>query len=157
MVKKNGVNIMLFVFITTQIFIISCAPGRGDESKGILMQTDREFSEMSQKEGMFRAFLEYIDEDGVILRDDSFPEKGRESLMKRFEGKSDTSLMLTWEPLYERMSQSGDLGYTYGIHTRLDKSTGEVAKGTYVTIWLKQSGGNWKFILDSGTQGLPLE
>jgi ketosteroid isomerase-like protein len=112
---------------------------------------------MSEREGMFRAFLSYIADDGVILRDNSYPDKGKSSLQARFEGRSDTSFILTWEPLFELIAESGELGYTYGIHKNLDKNTGEVTSGTYVTIWHKQPDGSWKFILDSGTQGLPVK
>ena len=109
---------------------------------------------MSVKDGMFKAFLFYIAEEGVILRNNSFPSKGRETLRKRFAGKSDTSFTLSWEPLDEKISESGDLGYTYGIYTNTDKVTGEITKGTYITIWQKQKNGNWNFVLDTGTQGL---
>ena len=122
---------------------------------GILLQTDREFSAMSVREGMFKAFLFYIADDGVILRDNSFPAKGKENLSTRFSGKTDTTFILSWEPLFEKISESGDLGYTYGLHTNTDKITGEIAKGTYITIWQKQQDGSWKFVLDTGTQGLP--
>jgi len=153
--KKNGFNIVLFVFIIILIAILSCAKKSQNPSSGILLKTDSEFSAMSVKDGMFNAFLNYIAEDGVILRNNSFPDKGRETLKNRFAGKSDTSFILSWEPLYEKISESGDLGYTYGIHTTTEKSTGEISKGTYVTIWLKQPDGSWKFVLDTGTQGLP--
>jgi ketosteroid isomerase-like protein len=155
--KKNGFNIMLFVFIINLIFIISCAKNSGKTPTGTLLKTDRDFSELSQKEGMFIAFLTYMADDGVILRDNSFPDKGKENLRKRFEGRSDTSFILTWEPLFEKISESGDLGYTYGIHTNTRKSTGEITKGTYVTIWLRQADGSWRFVLDTGTEGLPVE
>ena len=80
MKKKNGFNIMLFVFIINLIFILSCTKAaKNKPSAGILLQTDRDFSAMSVKEGMFKAFLFYIAEDGVILRDNSFPSKGKES------------------------------------------------------------------------------
>ncbi len=153
--KKNGFNIMLFVFMAILIIIFSCAKKNQKKMTGILLQTDREFSEMSLKEGMFVAFLAYIADDGVILRDNSYPEQGKEKLQARFEGRSDTSFVLTWEPLFEKIAESGEIGYTYGTHTNLDKATGTVTKGTYVTIWLKQPDGSWKYILDSGTQGLP--
>jgi len=155
MKKNNGVNIMLFVFIINLIFILSCSETPKKPVTGILMQTDRDFSDMSVKEGMFKAFLFYIAEDGVMLRNNSFPAKGKETLAKRFEGKTDTTFILSWEPLYEKISESGDLGYTYGLHTNKDKLTGEVSRGTYVTIWLKQPDGSWKYVLDTGTQGLP--
>ena len=63
--------------------------------------------------------------------------------------------MLSWEPVYEKISESGELGYTYGIHSNLEKATGKISKGTYITIWKRQSDGSWKFVLDTGTQGLP--
>ena len=155
MKKKNGFNIMLFVFIINLFIILSCSNNTKNPSTGILLQTDRDFSEKSVKEGMFKAFLFFMAEDGVILRNNSYPEKGIENLKERFSGKSDTSFILSWVPLFEKISESGDLGYTYGIHTNTDKSTGKVTKGTYITVWQQQSDGKWRFVLDTGTQGLP--
>ena len=155
MKKKNGFNIMLFVFIINLILILSCSKKSKSTATGILLQTDREFSAMSVREGMFKAFLYYIADDGVILRDNSFPAKGKENLSTRFSGKTDTTFILSWKPLFEKLSESGDLGYTYGLHTNTDKITGEITKGTYITIWQKQQDGSWKFVLDTGTQGLP--
>jgi len=154
MKKKNGFNIMLFVFIIILIAILSCAKFNKNESQGVLIRTDREFSVMSVKEGMFKAFLYYIADNGVILRNNSYPDIGKETLKARFEGRSDSSFILSWEPVFEKISESGDLGYTYGIHTTTDKATGEISKGTYITIWEKQTNGSWKFVLDTGTQGL---
>ena len=65
--------------------------------------------------------------------------KGKRTLADRFSGKRDTTFILTWEPLFEKISESGDLGYTYGLHTNTDKITGEITKGTYITIWQKQT------------------
>jgi ketosteroid isomerase-like protein len=155
MIVKNGFNIMLFVFIMISISIISCQKKVGNTQSGVLLQTDREFSAMSEKEGMFQAFLYNVAEDGVILRDNSYPTKGRNSLIEYYKGKRDTAFILTWEPMFERISKSGDLGYTYGIYTSTVKATGNMTKGTYVSIWQKQADGSWKFILDTGTQGLP--
>jgi ketosteroid isomerase-like protein len=155
MKKKNGFNIMLFVIISNLILNLSCTKAGKDNSTGELLKADSDFSELSAKDGMFSAFLFYIAEDGVILLDNSFPSKGKQALRDRFAGKSDTSFVLTWEPLYEKISASGEMGYTYGLHSRLDKATGNITKGTYITIWQKQTDGSWKFILDAGTQGLP--
>jgi ketosteroid isomerase-like protein len=155
MIKKNGVNIMLFVFIINLIFILSCSKSTKIPVKGVLLQTDRDFSAMSVKEGMFKAFLFYIAEDGVILQNNSFPSKGKDTLREHYSGKSDTDFILGWEPLFEKISEGGDLGYTYGIYTNTEKATGTISKGTYITIWQKQTDGNWKFVLDTGTEGLP--
>lgn len=155
MKKKNGFNIILFAIIIIFIIILSCAKSFRKPVRGILLETDRDFSAMSVKDGMFKAFLYYIADDGVILRDNSFPEKGKEALAKRFSGRTDTTFILSWEPLFENISESGDLGYTYGMHINTNKLTDEITRGTYITIWQRQKDGSWKFILDSGTQGLP--
>jgi ketosteroid isomerase-like protein len=118
------------------------------------MQTDRDFSAMSVREGMHKAFLFYAADSGVLLRNNSFPIKSRKAIEEKFKGKSDSAFVLTWKPLYEKVSACSDLGYTYGVYSSTNNITGEIAKGTYVTIWQKQNDGNWKFILDTGNQGL---
>ncbi len=154
MKKKRGFNIMLFVLIINLIFNLSCSDNSKKPLSGVLLKTDAEFSAMSVEKGMHKAFLHYIAEDGVVLQDNSFPVKGKETLLTIFSSKPDTTFTLSWEPLFEKMSESGDLGYTYGLYVHTDKVTSEVTKGTYITIWQKQKDGSWNFVLDTGTQGL---
>ena len=154
MKKKSGFNIMLFVFIIISIMNFSCSAKKDKTDASVLITTDSLFSAMSVKDGQFRAFLRYIDEKGVILRDNSYPESGREALRKRYEGKSDTTFTLSWEPVFADISASGELGYTYGLWTYKEKRSGQTERGTYITVWKKQADGSWKFVLDTGTNGL---
>jgi ketosteroid isomerase-like protein len=154
MEKKNGVNIMLFVLIIILFGILSCSKSPKNQTEGILLQTDRDFSSMSVKDGMHKAYLFYVADDGVILRDNSGPARSKKMLEERFAGKSDTSFVLSWVPMYEKVTESGDLGYTYGVQTKNYKTTGEITKGTYVTIWQKQIDGSWKFVIHSENRGL---
>ena len=153
--EKNGFNIVFFVIITLSFGIFSCQNTTNSSNPDILLRTDREFSAQSEREGMFKAFLNFIDEEGVILRDNSYPSAGKESLQKYYAGKQDTSFILTWEPIYGSISTGGDQGYTYGTYTSRVKASGALSRGTYVTIWKKQSDNSWKFVLDTGTEGLP--
>jgi ketosteroid isomerase-like protein len=155
MKRKNGINLMFFVIIINFIMILSCTNNDNGYKSGTLMQTDRDFSALSVQEGMFKAFLAFIADDGVILRDNSLPSKGKETLRQYYSGKCDTTFVLSWDPVYEKISGSGELGYTIGIWTNTLKTTKKVSKGTYITIWQKQEDGTWKFVLDTGTQGLP--
>jgi len=77
MIVKNGFNIMLFVIIMISSGIFSCQKGGISHNSDVLLQTDRDFSALSEKEGMFKAFLAFIADDGVILRDNAFPAKGK--------------------------------------------------------------------------------
>jgi ketosteroid isomerase-like protein len=154
MKKKNGVNIMLFVFIIIFIGILSCSKSTKNQTTGFLLETDKDFSAMAVREGMHKAVLNYVADDGVILHNNSYGIKGKKAVGERFTTKIDSSFALSWEPLFEKVSESGDLGYTYGVHTETNKLTGEISRGTYVTIWQKQTDGSWKFVLETGTQGL---
>jgi len=154
MKKKNGVNIMLFVLIIILIGILSCSKNSKNQTTGLLLQTDKDFSDMSIKEGMRKAYLNYISEDGVLLTDYSYPVKGKKAVKDLFTHKKDSVFVFSREPMYEKLSVSGEIGYTYGVHTSMNKLTGEVSKGTYVTIWQKQTDGTWKFVLETDNKGL---
>jgi ketosteroid isomerase-like protein len=153
--KKNGFNIMLFVIITILLFSISCAKSSKQYETGSLVRVDKDFSELSLKEGMHKAFLTYFADSGVMIRDNAYPLVGKDSMISLFSNRSDTGFTLTWAPAFEKIANSGELGYTYGYYTRTIKSTGLVSRGTYLTIWEKQKDGSWKFVMDTGTEGLP--
>jgi ketosteroid isomerase-like protein len=155
--KKYGVNIVFFEYIAILFLIISCNKSVNRPEPGQLLKADRDFSALSARDGMHKAFLEYVADSGVILRDKSYPLEGRRAIANLFEKSSDTTFTLTWQPLYEKISVSGELGYTYGYFTSRIKATGAEEKGTYLTIWQKQPDGRWKFVMDTGTQGLPVK
>jgi len=148
---------LVAVSLSSVIFFSGC--DKADKQKRIinqLMQVDRNFSLLSVEKGSHASFLEYIDDSCVLLRPNRYPVIGREKIEEMFS-KPDTSFTLTWEPLYADVSESGDLGYTYGIYTvEMDSPEGNLVtkKGTYVTIWKKNRNGDWKFVLDTGNQGL---
>jgi hypothetical protein len=77
---------MFFVFITVLFMNLCCYSHSKGKNEGILLKNDRDFSEMSVIEGMFKAFLFYIDNEGVILHDNSFSLKGREILRQNYSG-----------------------------------------------------------------------
>ena len=123
---------------------------------GELMAVDRDFARLSLEIGAHESFLAYIDDSCVLLRPNRQPVIGRKKIEEMYS-KPDTSFTLKWEPLFAEIAESGDLGYTYGIYTvEMDSPEGNsvTRDGTYVTIWRKDANGNWKFVLDTGNQGL---
>lgn len=60
--------------------------------------------------------------------------------------------LLTWEPDLVSASADGDMGWTSGRYEnqRQDSSGAIVQTGRYLTIWRRQSNGNWKVDLDTG-------
>ncbi len=135
----------------------ACTSQSGTGTKDELIATDKAFSQLSSEMGMQYAFLEYAAEEVVMLRKNNLPMKGKNALIENFRTFSDTGFILTWEPLFADIAESGELGYTYGIFNSSSKGangTIEESKGTYISIWKKDALGNWKFVLDSGNEGI---
>ena len=152
--KKQFLSNTFFIFIVTILFF-SCDLKTDtivkSPSANEIMKTDLEFSDMSRQVGMKKAFLEYIDNDGVLLRPNHLPVVGADAI-DFLSLVNDTAYTLSWKPSKAEIAKSGDLGYSYGIYELKTKDT--LLKGTYVSIWKKQSNGVWKFVLDSGNEGI---
>jgi len=105
---------------------------------------------------MRASFLAFIADDGLLFRPG--PVSGKKWWTERPERPG----LLSWEPVYADVSRAGDIGYTTGPWEfrpggPADKPVGH---GQFMTIWGKQPGGAWKFLLDIGTSnpapaGLP--
>lgn len=143
------------IFIIFPLGITSCdSLNLNTETKGIstaeLKRIDREFSAMSQRVGMRKAFLHYMEDEGVLLREGYMPIVGADAI-EFLSQINDTAYTITWEPMEGGIAKSGDLGYTYGTYRVSLKDT--VVEGNYVHIWRREEG-EWRFVLDSGNQGI---
>jgi len=115
-----------------------------------MISADLAFSDMCYQVGMKKAFLQYIDDEGTLLRPDHLPIVGAEAI-NYISFLSDTSYKLSWKPAHAEISTSGELGYTYGtFKLQLPDTT---LTGTYVNIWKKEKDGEWKFVLNSDNPG----
>ena len=147
------------IFIACSVLIIlvaltGCPKAQVDKEatwRSEILKADSEFSTASSRHGMKKAFIEFMDNNGVLLRPGHPPIIGADAIEYLTE-TNDSSFTLTWQPSAAQVSAAGDLGYSYGIyHLQLqDTSFG----GTYVSIWKKQKDGQWKFVLDSGNEGI---
>ena len=139
------------LFIVLALLVFACESPKQPPSPEVLLQTDRAFSDLSKEMGRNHAFLEYMAEEGVMMRPNSLPV-ARDLAETSLFNIPDDSYTLTWEPMESDIAASGDLGYTWGVWTLATDSVEQ--KGTYVTIWKKQEDGSWKFVLDGGNEGL---
>ena len=127
--------------------------GESSDDKIKMMDTDRAFSRLSEQKGMKNAFLEYIDSNGVLLRPAHLPLLGADAIDFLIQ-QNDSSFTLKWEPKSGVVAKSGELGYTYGVYVLRPSTKDTLIYGNYVSIWKKQSDGNWKFVLDTGNEGI---
>ncbi len=145
--------------ITAILILTSCIFRREQETKADafakieMMDADRRFSKMSAEKGMKAAFIEYLDSNGVLLRPGRLPIAGADAVDFLIQ-QNDTDYTMTWEPRSGVIAKSGELGYTYGIYAIRPSAKDTVIYGTYVSIWKKEKGGTWKYVLDSGNEGI---
>jgi len=152
--KRENIISLLILF-----FVVSAGCNKTDRHNQItdeIIQTDLAFSKFSDENGAEAAFLAYADEGSVLLRDGSLPLVGKAALRDHLLSNPAGNISLTWKPLFAEMAKSGDFGYTYGTFVVRSKANPEetVSDGCYVSIWKKQPDGSWKWVLDTGTQGL---
>jgi ketosteroid isomerase-like protein len=120
------------------------------------MKIDKEFSDYSLEYGIAKSFLKYCDDSAVLVHDNSMPVIGINELAKIYDTTKSSTHLLSWEPLNGMIAKSGDLGYTYGTWKYMNNDSNKtvLAEGCYVTVWKKDHAGNWKWVLDTGTDGL---
>ncbi len=124
-----------------------------DSMRNDLLKTDIAFSKLSEEKGRNAAFVEYAADNATMLRPFSRPVTGRDSLKAMLNAHPDSLYKLTWTPISSDVAKSGEIGFTYGTYA-LEIKGGEHEEGTYATVWHKDTTKAWKFILDSGNEGL---
>jgi hypothetical protein len=125
---------------------------RGKKSLALL-SVDREFSQLCKTKGMKAAFIEYMDSNAVLLRPNTFPIIGANTIDYLFE-QNDSAYALSWDPQHAEVSTSDDIGFTYGIYEIKPAAYDTFIYGTYTNCWKKQSDGKWKLILNTSNEGI---
>ena len=124
-----------------------------DATTASLLQVDRDFAKTGTAKNI-DAFMNFLTED-VRFYSAGVMRTGKLAFREGWaKGFADPNWSITWAPLYAEAAQSGDLGYTTGSFEIREKSaaaTPVVRKGSYVTIWRKQSDATWKVALDIGS------
>jgi len=118
--------------------------------KNEIIETEKDFAKTVLKEGVASAFLKYAAEDAVLIRNNNLII-GKASLQDFYKNSNSEQGSLTWKPDFVDVSNSGDLGYTYGKYqyTATDSlGNTNTSEGVFHTVWKKQSNGKWKFVWD---------
>ncbi len=143
-------RISLLFFLVLAACNISVNKNDIQKWKSEIMQVEKEFNDLAQKEGLTKAFYTYAAHDGVIRRGKKVI-KGNEAIRAWYKIDVRPNETLTWKPNFVDVSASGDMGYTYGnyIFTSTDSSgIKKESTGIFHTVWKRQTDGSWKFVWD---------
>lgn len=120
-----------------------------------MMQADRDFNAMAQKDGVVAAFKFYAAPDARMFRREETPVKGPDEIAVLMAEDYAAGGALTWEPREASASDDGTAGYTHGRWKYVSEpdKDGKVTTlvGTYITVWRRQPDGSLKFVADLGT------
>lgn len=142
----------LFHFAFVVLFLFSCSEKKPTANPQVLIDADIAFSDYSVQHGIQKAFIEFADDSLVLLHDNEMPIVGKQNLIRSYEGKSDSGVVLIWNPAKAIIAESGELGYTYGFWKLIAKQ--DTTQGTYMTVWKLNEKGQWRYIADTGNEGL---
>jgi ketosteroid isomerase-like protein len=140
-------SLALILLIVLCLFACPVAThGQENPNWASLVEAERAFAAASLAKGTRAAFLDFLAEDSILFRPGPVPGK------KWIEEHPAPDTLLTWEPAFAEVAQSGDLGYTTGPWEirpsgPQDKPT---AFGHFVSVWKRQTDGAWKVVVDLG-------
>lgn len=134
----------LLVLIAIIAFTTPIALAQSDLEK--LIATERAFAQSAAEKGTKAAFLEFMAGDAVVYVPD------RKSAKPYWTERPESKSLLSWAPNYADVSSNGALGYTTGNWEFRAKGKDDQpsAFGNFVTIWLRQPSGDYRFVVDLG-------
>ncbi|MBS1505595.1 MAG: nuclear transport factor 2 family protein [Bacteroidetes bacterium] len=139
----NQLLVLSFAFLLS----FSSCTTNDNQSKKEILQTEKDFAAMAKEKGIENAFHSFADTNAVIKRGNQLV-RGKESIKDYYHRQVQPG-ELQWEPTF--VDASGELGYTYGPFTYIEKdSSGRLSetKGYFHTVWKRQKDGKWKFVWD---------
>ncbi len=112
-----------------------------------LLGADRAFAAKAQADGVPAAFAAYADDDAIMLSRQAVTQ-GHDAIVSLFANWP-AGQHIEWAPEAGRVSERGDMGWTWGNATYLAPD-GTRTTGRYISIWTRDLDGNWKYAVDAG-------
>lgn len=112
-----------------------------------MVNTERQFAQTSVDKSTKIAFSTFLSQDAIVFNNGN-PING----LAFWQQKPESDDLLKWTPVYAHIATSGDLGFTTGPWEYFAQRTHNkpASTGTFVTLWRKQTDGNWQVALDIG-------
>jgi ketosteroid isomerase-like protein len=131
---------LISLLLMTALWAGCSSSANVEQERETLMRMDREWA-MSVKD--MDKFMSYYAPDATLFAPGMPQANGpgpiREALTKMM---STPGFALQFEPTGSDVAASGDIGYTNGTYKA--SMNGGTEQGKYITIWRKQSDGQWK-------------
>jgi ketosteroid isomerase-like protein len=123
-----------------------------EKLKAELVRTETEFFQHALAHGFSAGLHAYMAEDAFIANSLILGRDAQGAKLQAEKDQPKRTNVIRWKPLRADVSDSGDLGYTWGVAESGPGTDGPFKPyGIYVTIWKRGAEGKWKFVYDSAT------
>ena len=111
-----------------------------------VVDAEHSFASLAAEKGTKAAFLDNMSDDALVF----LPEKTNAKTF--WSARAESKSLLSWQPNYADVSANGILGYTAGNweYRPKGKEDAPTAFGEFITIWVRQPNGVYKFVVDIG-------
>jgi ketosteroid isomerase-like protein len=142
-----------FLLASAVLSMSACSLGirsSQDDARESLAATERAFARHSLEHGVRAAFIEYFADDGINFQPG--PVNTKEAFRAR-PPADPKRFVLDWHPVLVEVARAGDLGFSTGPSTLVDRAAEKpgVRTGIYFSVW-RQNGGVWRVVIDGGVE-----
>ena len=142
-----------FLFASALLSLSACTLGlrsSQDDARESLAATERAFARYSIEHGVRAAFIEYFADDGINFQPS--PVNTKEAFPAR-PPADPKRFALDWHPVLVEVARAGDLGFSTGPSTLVDRAAEKprVRTGIYFSVW-RQHARVWRVAIDGGIQ-----
>ena len=133
------------------------AASLGDTAVASLVRAEREFMDDVARRRL-EGWVDHFADSAATFPPGKLVSVGRAPIRAGMSATfADTSVHVSWFPIYATVAASGELGYTYGYYRwtgRDDKGAmAPPVDGKYLTIWRRDASGRWRVVVDTGNAG----
>lgn len=143
------------ILIVANCFVLSsCITDQSQDRESLnreLLERDRAWSKLVSEKGFQSAMEEHYAEEIISISSGKNPIIGKQELLNTMKEHPDTNNSFSWIPQKAEVSESGDLGYTWGRwkFTGINRQGEDtIFYGVYATVWKRQPDGKWRAVLD---------
>ncbi|WP_298712513.1 hypothetical protein [uncultured Chitinophaga sp.] len=139
-------------FILSALLLFTTTPKTAAQNAAAVIRAERNFAAHALEHGAKSAFLAYTDSSAVSMEGGEYG-----NALAQWRARPDSKVLLQWGPQFAAASADGITGFTTGpYYMQIPGTDTLLATGQYTTFWLRNSRGEWKYLIDFGIQPNPL-
>lgn len=154
---SSGLGLAVLLLCGSGCATLRTAPSQAAIAEQSLLAADRAFARAMEEHGA-EGWASFFADNGEMLVNGGGVVRGPAAVRERMARLFATpGFHLRFTPQRAEVSASGELGYTFGLYEARVEGPPESAparsRGKYVSVWRKNSAGQWRILVEVGSEG----